>query len=284
MSESKGGLMQLRVSYEGREDGVTVVRVDGEGPEGLPNLDASPELRRVLARLVEEERLLLVVDLSSLPSVDRKGLGVLVDALESLQRRGGAMSLVISGAQVRANVAGAGLHWILRFHDSVPSAVARMLEDYEEESIEQRRAAVECGDRERLAREAMGAETRFAGQGGFFFEHLTETISLVTSGPELDVYNASSMREMLVDLVEQGRYFLVVDLTDVVFLDSTGVAVLTGGLRRARLHSGALAFVARSDEVFKQLRLTGLVGVFPTFPTVDRAVEFLGREVQRAHG
>ncbi|MEU6164612.1 anti-sigma factor antagonist [Streptomyces tanashiensis] len=130
----------------------------------------------------------------------------------------------------------------------------------------------------------MGAETRVAGRDGYFFEHLTETISLVTSAPELDVYTASSMREILVDLVDQGRFFLVVDLTNVVFLDSTGLGVLRGGLIRVRVHSGALAFVARSDEVLKKFRITGLVKVFPTFPTVDRAVEFLGREVLRAHG
>ncbi|MFF9066546.1 anti-sigma factor antagonist [Streptomyces sp. NPDC014891] len=130
----------------------------------------------------------------------------------------------------------------------------------------------------------MGAETRVLGQDGFFFEHLTETISLVTSAPELDVYSASSMREILVDLVDQGRYFLVVDLTGVVFFDSTGLGVLVGGVKRVRAHSGALALVARSDEVFKQLRIKGLFKVFPTFPTVDRAVEFLGREALRAHG
>lgn len=177
-----------------------------------------------------------------------------------------------------------GPDWIFRIHDSVPNAVERMLGDYAEETIEQRRTAVELRARERLAREAMGAETRVFGRDGHFFEHLTETITLVTSAPELDVYSASSMREVLVDLVDLGRYFLVVDLTGVDFLDSSGLAVLVGGLRRVRIHSGARVFVARSDRVFQQLRLKGLGKVFPTFPTANRAVEFLGREVLRAHG
>ncbi|WP_277441053.1 STAS domain-containing protein [Streptomyces sp. SPB162] len=112
---------------------------------------------------------------------------------------------------------------------------------------------------------------------------MTESISLVTVEVELDVYSAPSLREALVDLLEQGRFFLVVDLTAVESIDSTGLGVLVGALKRVHVHAGALALVVASDRVRKQFWITGLTKVFPIFGAVHPAVEFLGREDLRAH-
>jgi anti-sigma B factor antagonist len=72
-------------------------------------------------------------------------------------------------------------------------------------------------------------------------------------------------------------------MTEVNFFDSTGGCVLLGALKRVRAHDGGMALVA-SERILKWLRITGLTKVFPIFDTVDHAVEFLGREVQGAHG
>jgi anti-sigma B factor antagonist len=54
--------------------------------------------------------------------------------------------------------------------------------------------------------------------------------TVVEVGGEIDVYTAPKLREQLVDLVNAGRYHLVVDMEKVEFLDSTGLGVLVGGL------------------------------------------------------
>nr|WP_234046515.1 STAS domain-containing protein [Streptomyces adelaidensis] len=102
-------------------------------------------------------------------------------------------------------------------------------------------------------------------------------------GGEISVYTAPTLRELLVDLINQGRYFLVVDLTSVELLDSTGVGVLVGALKRLRAHDGTIALVVESERALKLFRITGLTKVFPIFATADPAVEFLGREVPTAH-
>ncbi|WP_392972948.1 anti-sigma factor antagonist [Streptomyces sp. LN245] len=112
---------------------------------------------------------------------------------------------------------------------------------------------------------------------------MSEAITLVTiATPETDTYAAPRIREILVDLVNQGRFHLVVDVTAVEFFDSGGQGVLVGGLKRVRAHEGALVLVMRSERTRRQFRITGLNKIFPIFDTVDRAVEFLGRELPTA--
>ncbi|MFG2267323.1 STAS domain-containing protein [Streptomyces sp. NPDC048720] len=112
---------------------------------------------------------------------------------------------------------------------------------------------------------------------------MTESISLVKARGELYFFTALSLREVLVDLVNQGRCFLVVDMTAVVNIDSTGVGVLVGALKRVRAHEGDLVLVAPSSSVLRHLRINGLTKMLPVFNTVYPAVEFLGRKVPRAH-
>ncbi|MGX1885458.1 STAS domain-containing protein [Streptomyces sp. NPDC055287] len=108
---------------------------------------------------------------------------------------------------------------------------------------------------------------------------MSEDITLVkVTLEEMDVYTAPRIRQALWDLVNQGRHCLVVDLTAIEYLDSTGLGVLVGALKRIRAHDGSMALVVSSENVLSIFRTTGLATVFSRFDTVDRAVEFLGRE------
>jgi anti-sigma B factor antagonist len=86
---------------------------------------------------------------------------------------------------------------------------------------------------------------------------------------EVDVASAPTLRERLVDLVSAGRHRLAVDLTDVSFLDSVGLGVLIGGVKRARAQGGDLVLVAPSGGVERVLDLTGLLSVIKTVPSLD---------------
>lgn len=89
---------------------------------------------------------------------------------------------------------------------------------------------------------------------------------------EIDVYTAPRLREALVDLVAKGRHNLIIDVERVEFLDSTGLGVLVGGLKRVRSHGGSLDVVCTQDRLLKIFRITGLSKVFGIFETVDAAV------------
>lgn len=96
--------------------------------------------------------------------------------------------------------------------------------------------------------------------------------TIVSVGGEIDVYTAPKLREQLVDLVNAGQYHLVVDMEDVEFLDSTGLGVLVGGLKRVRAHEGSLRLVCTQERILKIFRITGLTKVFPIHESVADAV------------
>jgi anti-sigma B factor antagonist len=100
----------------------------------------------------------------------------------------------------------------------------------------------------------------------------TDGIEVVTVEGEIDIYTAPRLRELLIDLVGKGNYHLIVDLDKVGFLDSTGLGVLVGGLKRVRPHDGWLDLVCTQEQILNIFRITGLTKVFGLYPTVDQAI------------
>jgi anti-sigma B factor antagonist len=96
--------------------------------------------------------------------------------------------------------------------------------------------------------------------------------TVVEVGGEIDVYTAPKLREQLVELVNDGSYHLIVDMEGVDFLDSTGLGVLVGGLKRVRAHEGSLRLVCTQERILKIFRITGLTKVFPIHASVAEAV------------
>jgi anti-sigma B factor antagonist len=96
--------------------------------------------------------------------------------------------------------------------------------------------------------------------------------TVVEVGGEIDVYTAPKLREALIELVQGGTYNIVVDMEQVEFLDSTGLGVLVGGLKRVRSHDGSMTLVCTQERLLKIFRITGLTRVFEIHPDVDAAV------------
>ncbi len=96
---------------------------------------------------------------------------------------------------------------------------------------------------------------------------------------EIDVHTAPLLRENVSNLLGAGHHHLVVDMEHVDFLDSTGLGVLVGGLKRVRVHDGSLHLVCTQEKILKIFEITGLSKVFPIYPTVDEAVAAGGAAV-----
>ncbi len=60
---------------------------------------------------------------------------------------------------------------------------------------------------------------------------------------EVDAYTAPMLREQIRELTAKGAVHLIADLSQVGFLDSTGLGALIGGLKRLREAGGSLTLV-----------------------------------------
>ena len=89
-----------------------------------------------------------------------------------------------------------------------------------------------------------------------------EGTTVVSVGGEIDVYTAPKLRDKITELVGAGRFHLIVDMEDVEFLDSTGLGVLVGGLKKVRANNGSLQLVCNQERLLKIFRITGLAKVF----------------------
>jgi anti-sigma B factor antagonist len=89
---------------------------------------------------------------------------------------------------------------------------------------------------------------------------------------EVDVATAPELKERLTGLVNDGRVKLVLDLSGVDFLDSTGLGMIVSALKRARTHDGDLRIVCTESRITRLFEITGLDKALTVWPTVDAAV------------
>lgn len=89
---------------------------------------------------------------------------------------------------------------------------------------------------------------------------------------EIDLATAPRLRERLLAALNDGETRVVVDLLEVGFIDSTGLGVLIGALKRIRLGDGELRLVCPERGIRKVFDITGLDQVFDLRLTLDDAV------------
>jgi anti-sigma B factor antagonist len=89
----------------------------------------------------------------------------------------------------------------------------------------------------------------------------------------LDIATSPTVRAALSSASERGSHRLVVDLTNVDFLDSTGLGALIGGQRRAKEFHGEVRLVAKEGQILRLLRITGLLKVFAVYSALDEALK-----------
>ncbi|MBI3947677.1 MAG: STAS domain-containing protein [Armatimonadetes bacterium] len=96
---------------------------------------------------------------------------------------------------------------------------------------------------------------------------------------EVDVYTAPRLKDKLLQVERDGVHHIVVDLTEVGFIDSVGLGVLIGALRRARAGGGTLVLCGPNPRIRRILDITGLSSAFTVSQDTDEGLKVLEREV-----
>lgn len=99
-----------------------------------------------------------------------------------------------------------------------------------------------------------------------------ENVTVLQLVDSLDISNAHQIRKALFDAISSESAQVVVNLQDLDFIDSSGLAALAQGLRRAREYEGNLCLCSMRSPVRLIFEMTRFDKVFEIFVTEEDAV------------
>ena len=88
----------------------------------------------------------------------------------------------------------------------------------------------------------------------------------------LNLVSAPQLRVTLRETVDAGDSFVVIDLAQVVSIDSSGLGAVVSGLKACRQAGGDLRIAAPTEQVLSVLQVTNLDRALHPYPTVDAAL------------
>lgn len=100
-----------------------------------------------------------------------------------------------------------------------------------------------------------------------------DNVSLVDVSGRLTSFEGSAFREAIQQLLLQGHKNIVLNLTDLDYLDSSGVGELARNYLAVVKKGGAMKVVGLAPKVEEILKITQLYQVFPEFPDEASALE-----------
>jgi|YelNatPaOPRAMG01_1025707.scaffolds.fasta_scaffold00049_15 anti-sigma B factor antagonist len=102
---------------------------------------------------------------------------------------------------------------------------------------------------------------------------LSREVMVLRPQGELDVQTSQPLREQIQDSLRRGNTRLVVDLSEVTYVDSSALGVLVTGLKQARKANGCLKLCGLRGNVLRVFELTRLTKFFEIYETAEQAIK-----------
>ena len=103
-----------------------------------------------------------------------------------------------------------------------------------------------------------------------------EGYHIVTPVGELDIYTVPLFRKVVLKLEGHRRHDLILDLSRLTFIDSSGLGSLIEIWQKVQTVDGEIAYVVSNPRILKVFKLVDLDKVFRVFPNLGRALQDVG--------
>lgn len=90
---------------------------------------------------------------------------------------------------------------------------------------------------------------------------------------EIDVYTAPQFKEAVDKMVNAGQKHLLIDMSGVRYMDSSGFGALLSAMKRLKPDGGTISLINVSGPIDRILRITRLNQVFATYSSLDEAIQ-----------
>lgn len=108
-----------------------------------------------------------------------------------------------------------------------------------------------------------------------------DSIPVLSLSGDVDEFTCTKLRDKIRSLMDAGEFRLVIGVSGVNYIDSSGLGTLVGGLRRVAEHDGGLAISGMNPQIERVLSITGLNKILPVFEDDDSAVKSLKKKKSR---
>jgi anti-sigma B factor antagonist len=92
-------------------------------------------------------------------------------------------------------------------------------------------------------------------------EYLAGKTKVFVSG-EVDIYTAQSFKDKVYSIVEKADNDIIIDCTGLNYIDSTGLGIFVGALKKAKLTGKSICLENIKDNIKKLFVITGLDKLF----------------------
>ena len=91
---------------------------------------------------------------------------------------------------------------------------------------------------------------------------------------ELDQYAAADLKSKIdVEIEASGKKNLIIDLSEVSFMDSSGIGLIIGRYKMLRPLGGSVAVCGANESVRRVIELSGLERLIPYYDTAEEAAK-----------
>lgn len=97
-------------------------------------------------------------------------------------------------------------------------------------------------------------------------------VDLLTVQGRIDSSNANDLEQALNGVMEDGRFNIILELSQVTFMSSAGLRAIVSALRECKRRFGDLRLASPSKRVLEVLDLAGLVPLFEVYDDTTSAV------------
>lgn len=100
-----------------------------------------------------------------------------------------------------------------------------------------------------------------------------EAVIIELKGNVMGGDDTKDFNELLHKLIDEGKKQVVVDLSDVKFMNSSGIGMLISGLTTMKKAEGSMKLSGATDKIESLLVITKLITIFETFDDIEKAIE-----------
>lgn len=90
---------------------------------------------------------------------------------------------------------------------------------------------------------------------------------------EIDAYTAPKLKERIYSFSEKDGVRMTIDLSDVNYMDSTGLGVFVGLFKNVRSHDGEFKLIGLSERLIRLFEITGLADIIDINSKIEGGIK-----------